>query len=255
MPGRLPKGSLSVPRDLRFHQVPEQRAQCTLTPAGSRRPSGRGMREGSLSGSSRAGAGVERAAAAQRAEGEKGRPRLVYLGREVLKPRAEVSHTSQQSAAVLFPSRRVASPASLGSPGSHRDVVPRASKGQRPADADRDTNRLPTRPVVVGTPPLPPPGSASTGHLLTSPEFTCPGDLPQGPEMAAGSWGEDTGLLPQAPDPLPLQAACPGTHWERPLGRIPRDAVPAGAAGLETPQGTFRLRDPSPPLPQRARQL
>ena len=43
MPGRLPKGSLSVPRDLGFHQVSEQRAQFTLTPAGSRRPSGRGV--------------------------------------------------------------------------------------------------------------------------------------------------------------------------------------------------------------------
>ena len=32
MPGRLPKGSLSASRDLRFHQVSEQRAPCTLTP-------------------------------------------------------------------------------------------------------------------------------------------------------------------------------------------------------------------------------
>lgn len=98
-PWRLPKGSLSVPQDLGLRQVSEQRAQCTLTPAGSRRPSGRGVsvktaeRGGSLSGSSSAGAGVERAAAPHRAEGEKGRPWLVYLGREVLEPRAEESHT------------------------------------------------------------------------------------------------------------------------------------------------------------------
>lgn len=78
-PWRLPKGSLSVSQGLGFRQVSEQRAQCTLTPAGSRPPSGRGVsvktaeRGGSLSGSGSAGAGVEREAAPHRAEGEKGK--------------------------------------------------------------------------------------------------------------------------------------------------------------------------------------
>lgn len=94
------KGSLSVPQDLGFRQVSGSgHEECTLTPAGSRPPSGRGV---SVKTAERGvpfqvQAALARGWSEQRLhtgrKARKERPWLVYLGREVLAPRAEVSHT------------------------------------------------------------------------------------------------------------------------------------------------------------------
>ena len=78
------------------------------------------------------------------------------------------------------------------------------------------------------------------GTSSGAPSLPAWGTLPQGPEMAAGSWGEDTGLLPQAPDPLPLQAAGPEHTGRGPWG------APRGCGAAEA--ATFRPR----PLPAAA---
>ena len=103
-----------------------------------------------------------------------------------------------------FPHPRAASPASLWGPGSHRDILPRASKGQRQrtrtgTQTASQHGRLWLSPVPCRHQEVHPHGTSSR-----APSLPAPGTLPQGPEMAAGSWGEDAGLLPQAPDPHPL---------------------------------------------------
>lgn len=220
MPWRLPKGSLSVPQDLGFRQVSEQRAQCTLTPAGSRPPSGRGVsvktaeRGGSFSGSGSAGAGVERAAAPHRAEGEKGKALAGVPGAgSVGATGGGVTHLTTISGC-SFPHPRAASPAGLWWPGSHRDILPRASKGQRQRQRTRTGTQIASQHGRLWLSPVPCRHQEVHPHGTSSraPSLPAPGTLPQGPEMDAGSWGEDAGLLPQAPDPLPLQADSPGTH-------------------------------------------
>lgn len=122
-----------------------------------------------------------------------------------------------------------------GGRGSHRDILPRASKGTAAAaaDADRDTNRLPKRAVVV-TRPLPPPGSASTWHLLSIPSYR-PGHPAPGSRDGRRELGR--GRRP-SPRPRPSRQTAPNALGE--ALRIPREAVPAWAAGLVTSQGTFR---------------
>lgn len=172
-------------------------------------------------------------------------------GRECLAPQAEgVTHLTAISGC-SFPHPRAASPAGLWWPGSHRDILPRASKGQRQRqqDADRDTNTPPktggcgchlslaaTRKCIHMAPPR-------------APEFTCPGHPAPGSRWTQGAEAWASSLKPQTPSPS-RQTAPERTRrgpWVH-----PQEAVPARAAGLVTSWGTFA---PRPLPPQRGWQL
>ena len=217
MPGRLPKGSLSVPRDLRFHQVPEQRAQCTLTPAGSRRPSGRGMREGSLSGSSRAGAGVERAAAAQRAEGEKGRPRLVLPGAgSVEATGGGVTHFTTISGC-SFPLPEGCLPSQPGVAGFSPRCCPQSQQGTAAGGRGQGHKSPPDTAGCGWDPSL----AATRKCIHRAPAHEPRVYLPRGPAPGSRDGRRELGRGHRPPPSSPRPPPPPGSLPRNTLGKAP----------------------------------